>query len=77
MKRHTYQNLFEEKVINNSSLCLSIPNTSLHSKFLVSTCLSHTHLYAPTQTGKALNLLIRSLHIFVQKLFSGILLQLR
>lgn len=40
MKRHTHQNLFEEKVINNSSLCLSIPNTSLHSKFLASTLAS-------------------------------------
>lgn len=31
MKRHTYQNPFEEVTVNNSSLYISTPNTPLHS----------------------------------------------
>lgn len=37
MKRHTYQNPFEEVTVNNSSLYISTPNTPLHSNFLAYT----------------------------------------
>lgn len=73
MKRHTYQNPFEEVTVNNSSLYISTPNTPLHSNFLAYTP-TPSQPHASKQAGKSLNLLIRSLHIFVQKLLCGILL---